>query len=531
MKEFGVTSEEAYNLIAQGSQQGLNYSGELLDSITEYSVQFKKAGMDAEDMFNIMLSGAQDGAFNLDKVGDAVKEFNIRLVDGSKTTADGLKSLGLDANQVAKDMSSGGEKAQKTYYKLTEALANMKDKQQQNIVGVQLFGTMWEDLGPQVVGSLQNMNDSFNRTIPTMQKLNEVKYNDLGSAITGIGRSLQTGITKTVTESVLPKLNELANKIQQNMPEIQQSIKSAIDVAVPLVETLGKMIGFVIDNSNICIPVIAGLAGAIGTLKVISAVSGLIDLWTAATKTCTIAQWALNVALDANPIGLVCLAIGGLIAAGVALYQNWDFVKAKSIELWGWIGPYILEAIHTILVVGLGPLGDGIWKAITNFDAFKLAVSATMNGISDYVGNKVEWVRNTLNKMFNLDIPHIKMPHFNITGSLSLNPPQVPSLNVDWYSDGAIFTQPTLLGGIGVGDANKGFGSNSEAVLPLNILWNELSKNFDKLEQRLKSNNKEQVIYVTNITQLDGREIARTTEKYINNRATNKNIGRGILSV
>ena len=77
------------DLIAAGAQNGLDYSGELLDSISEYSVQFAKLGLDADDMFKIFQKGADTGAFNLDKVGDAVKELSIRVVDGSDTTAEG----------------------------------------------------------------------------------------------------------------------------------------------------------------------------------------------------------------------------------------------------------------------------------------------------------------------------------------------------------------------------------------------------------------------------------------------------------
>ena len=73
MENFNVSGQEAMNLIASGAQKGLDYSGELLDSISEYSVQFAKVGMDAEDMFAIFEAGSENGAWNLDKVGDAVK--------------------------------------------------------------------------------------------------------------------------------------------------------------------------------------------------------------------------------------------------------------------------------------------------------------------------------------------------------------------------------------------------------------------------------------------------------------------------
>lgn len=107
-QNFGTSGEEAFNLIAQGAQNGLDYSGEMLDSISEYSVQFKKAGFSAEDMFNIFESGVEAGAFNLDKIGDAVKEFSIRAVDGSKTTADGFKQLGLDVDETAEKFAKIG---------------------------------------------------------------------------------------------------------------------------------------------------------------------------------------------------------------------------------------------------------------------------------------------------------------------------------------------------------------------------------------------------------------------------------------
>ena len=54
MTNFGLDSHTAMNYIAEGAQKGLDYSGELLDTISEYSVQFAKVGMDGDDMFDIM---------------------------------------------------------------------------------------------------------------------------------------------------------------------------------------------------------------------------------------------------------------------------------------------------------------------------------------------------------------------------------------------------------------------------------------------------------------------------------------------
>lgn len=127
MDNFGISGEEAMNLIASGAQNGLDYSGELLDSISEYSVQFGKMGLDAEDMFAIFQKGAESGAFNLDKVGDAVKEMSIRVVDGSDTTREGFELIGLNADEMSAKFAAGGEMAKEAFNETIDALAAMED--------------------------------------------------------------------------------------------------------------------------------------------------------------------------------------------------------------------------------------------------------------------------------------------------------------------------------------------------------------------------------------------------------------------
>ncbi|MBY0024556.1 phage tail tape measure protein [Paenibacillus polymyxa] len=69
MRQFGITSDQAMTLLAQGAQKGLDKSGELLDTANEYSNQFKSLGFSATEMFDTLAAGSQNGAFNLDKVG------------------------------------------------------------------------------------------------------------------------------------------------------------------------------------------------------------------------------------------------------------------------------------------------------------------------------------------------------------------------------------------------------------------------------------------------------------------------------
>ena len=106
---------------------------------------------------------------------------------------------------------------------------------------------------------------------------------------------------------------------------------------------------------------------------------------------------------------------------------------------------------------------------------------------------------------FEWSLPKLKLPHISISGSFSLSPPSVPKFGISWYSKGAIFKRPTVLGGMGVGDAHNGIGSNAEAILPINQLPKLLG--LDKMQD----NNNGPIIVKT---VLDGKVIAQTIASY-----------------
>lgn len=224
MNQFGVTAEEAYNLMVQGQQQGLDFSGELLDSINEYAPQFKKMGFSAEDMFNIFKSGAESGAFNLDKIGDAVKENAIRVIDLSESTTNAFTSLGLDASKLTAEFGAGGQTAEKAFQKVMVGLQSIEDPVKRNEIGTALWGTMWEDLGETVVLSSADMTDSFDQTAESMKKVQDVKYDDLGSMFEGLKRSVEM-LVLPLGEELIPLLSDL---IQDALPVIEDVLPDVI---------------------------------------------------------------------------------------------------------------------------------------------------------------------------------------------------------------------------------------------------------------------------------------------------------------
>lgn len=212
MENFGVSGEEAMGLIAAGAQNGLDYSGELIDSINEYSVQFSKLGFSADDMFNIFQQGADNGAWNLDKVGDAVKEFSIRSIDGSKTTTEAFEALGLDADEMMATFAAGGDDASIAFQGVLTALMDMDDEVQRDALGVSLFGTQWEDLGTDAMAALADINSEAYNTEDALGKINSVKYNNLTDAFEGIKRQAEV--------SLLPLASTVANAFTQIAPVI-----------------------------------------------------------------------------------------------------------------------------------------------------------------------------------------------------------------------------------------------------------------------------------------------------------------------
>ena len=239
MDNFGISGEEAMSLIAAGAQNGLDYSGELIDSISEYSVQFSKVGLDADDMFKIFQKGAETGAFNLDKVGDAVKEFAIRAVDGSDTTIAGFEQIGLNADEMAGKFAAGGDTAKEAFKQTIAALAQMEDPLAQNTAGVNLFGTMWEDLGPEAVTALADIEEGAYDTAEAMEGIKETKYDDLSSQFETLKRNVEM-LLVPLGEALIPILSDLMEEV---LPLLMGALEPLLGLLTELLEPLLSMVG------------------------------------------------------------------------------------------------------------------------------------------------------------------------------------------------------------------------------------------------------------------------------------------------
>lgn len=166
-----------------------------------------------------------------------------------------------------------------------------------------------------------------------------------------------------------------------------------------------------------------------------------------------------------------------------------------------------------------------VWQGLTN------TISSVWNGVVN--GVKSAWngiispfksVVNTITNIWDGIKSMFKLPHFSITGKFSLSPPSIPKVSVDWYYNGGIFKSPTVLGGIGVGDAFNGQGSNAEAVVPLDEMYRNIKGIVDN------SSEGNIVIYLTNTTELDSEVISSKTTKKVIKGICKEKSSRKILS-
>ncbi len=283
---FGVDGDEAFRLIAEGARNGLDYSGELLDTVSEYSVQFKKLGLSANDMFKVMQSGADNGAWNLDKIGDACKELSIRVVDGSDTTAQGFAAIGLNAEQMAQKFARGGESAKAALQQTTQALAAMDDPVQQNIAGVNLFGTMWEDLGATVVTQMASITEGTYGAANAMENLRENRLDDLSEASEHLDRNMQL-LAATAGDAVVPALADVKN--------------AGADALAVATDWLAQ-------NPQIMQMITALVAG-------FAILTAGVTAYTAAAGAAEVATAALSKMMEKNPYALVATVVLSLVAA------------------------------------------------------------------------------------------------------------------------------------------------------------------------------------------------------------------------
>ncbi|OKP67570.1 hypothetical protein A3842_28120 [Paenibacillus sp. P3E] len=349
MRKFGISSEQSYNLMAQGAQKGLNKSGELLDTASKYSVYFDNMGYSANEMFDLFSVGMENGATSLEGVADTVKEFGTTIKNGSQSTKDTIYELfapeqlkkfsaalvsgGTKSKEFAQlvkaagkastaalvgDLKAGGDSANKAMLQLQKTLGTgdkifkgladgsmtgkqameqvilklkgIKDPIHQAQLAGSLFGSQFEDMGSEAVLALGQTRSEFDMTKKTMEEVAAVKYNTLSQQFAAVGRELMTELVIPLGESLMPMLQEVAHWMSNN-----KELMMVIGLAAPAAVLATKTVKIVKAFSNIG-------AAAEGAGSAAGGFAGALGLLT-------------------SPVGITAAAVG-VLTLGIIAYKN-----------------------------------------------------------------------------------------------------------------------------------------------------------------------------------------------------------------
>ena len=385
-QQFGISGAEAFDLIIQGTQAGLNKNGDLLETINQYSGRFKSLGLGGDEMFQAMINGAENGGISVASLGDAVSEFSKRAVSGGKDSSQGFSALGLDANKMTEAFRGGGETAKQAFTQTMNALNNMEDPVNRNLAGVQLFGEAWGNIGSDGVTALTDLSGSVELTKSHLEELNRTKYDDAASALSSLAKTINVGLAGPiggVVDFVTKSIHDFTSGLQGDVENI-----SGIFGVIGLVA--GEIGNYIAESWSVLQPVILGIIAALVVFNA-STIWSTVCSWAqvAATTAQTIAMEGLNAVLAASPLTWIIVLIIMLIAlfyAGVAAVNQFAGTSYSATGIIVGVFFMALAAIGNILMA-MAELVFGVVEFMLN--PFIILANFIANVFRDPIGAAV----------------------------------------------------------------------------------------------------------------------------------------------
>ena len=247
------------------------------------------------------------------------------------------------------------------------------------------WGDMKEELGKKLIPYIAQFSAWFETKIPLIQSL-----------ILGIADKIQELVTKA--SPYIDKLKEIFGKIFEKVkPALEETWKILSDAGTVAIDIAQD----IINNWDRISPVVYTIVGAITAYNIATTIRNNKELIYAGimktkmaldtaqailTGQLTIKQWALNAAMNANPIGIVIGAIALLVGGIWLLCKNWDLVKRKTIELWKKLDNNPLGKVLKFIIKFGNPVGG----LINLFLFFKRVITEnwdTIKGFGEYIWN------------------------------------------------------------------------------------------------------------------------------------------------
>lgn len=376
-----ISNEAALGLVNSILKAG--FPPEQLDTIAEYGQQMKDAGFNAQEIQAIFEKGIDTKTWNIDNLNDGVKEARINMASFGQEVPKSLSTL-LEKTDVSaqkmqewgKAVAEGGEGGSKAMGEMADWLANIDDKTLQNSLATEIFKTKWEDNGTNVLSVLSGLANATDKTEENMQGLN----------------------------AVIDAMNsDPANKMAKSIADLITQLSPLFEV---IANVVGALAGWISNNPALA-ATIASIVSVVGIL--IGIIAGLAPIITMITGLMPIL--AAGFGAIAAPVLIVIGVITALIALGVALYANWDLIKAKAAEVWTAISTGIssfadsVVNFFTVTIPGaLGALGQffsGLWENIkTTFtDGWNNIVTFFTESIPAWIESVGQWFLELPNKI------------------------------------------------------------------------------------------------------------------------------------
>lgn len=164
-KQFGISYEQAADVIRKGFVAGADANGEFIDTLKEYPAYFKEAGISASDFVAIIAKSNQEGIFS-DKGVDAIKEGNLRLREMTTATASALEGIGISSKKVQEDLQSGAKTTWQVMQEVSQKLSELPESSSKVGTAIaDIFGGPGEDAGLQYLTMLKEIKGGIDDVI------------------------------------------------------------------------------------------------------------------------------------------------------------------------------------------------------------------------------------------------------------------------------------------------------------------------------------------------------------------------------
>lgn len=376
-------ASQALDLFTRSVQQGGNAAGDLLDTFSEYSTQFRQLGLSAEEAFGLIQQGLKGGARDADVIADTLKEFSIEAAQGGQRVVDAFKDMGLNAGRLTQAFAKGGPDARRALDQVLDALHAIEDPLERNQAAVGLFGTKAEDMA----GAISSLDlDTAARQLDDVggaaERAGNALRDNLGIKLQRIGREAKQAFQGLFTGD-FSQLADVGSAIRDALPDLKAAGKRMLDSLAQGIREYGprlfqgvfKVGDWIGNNIDVWGPLLVKLAAAASSLPAIigalllTALAGafkglgqklwpyLQTAWDAVRGffTQTIPQWGAEVAGGiAAALGSAWSAATGAIASGVGAVVSFFTSLPGRIASALAALPGILIDLFTSAVAGVG---------------------------------------------------------------------------------------------------------------------------------------------------------------------------------